>query len=639
MSGKAQKSTARHVPEIDGLRALAVVAVIINHFDKKLLPSGYLGVDVFFVISGFVITASLVNRKEESLRTFLAGFYNRRIKRLAPALFLCFIVTIFLISFFSPNPSNYIKTGVLSLVGFSNISLYFNAIDYWGESARLNPFTHTWSLGVEEQFYFLFPFLVWFAIFRRRGQNGPKRLLGIVSVLSLVSLPAFVYFNGTDQSAAYYLMPFRFWEIGAGCILFLLKRNLVKVGSIPPLFPLLALLAALFMPLEQATTATILVVFLTVLVIASIASGAVLTVLSNRAVVFIGVISYSLYLWHWVVVAISRWTIGIHWWSIPFQLAVIFLLAAGSYYFVELPLRYKVWFPTRRRTALLAGSASTMATLVAFFFIIPSSSALYLGRAKSVQPIPVASSQNILCGGVKKTIQTIGNSHANHILPMLRVIAEECNLVLTYQSHPDYIVIPDGSGRHMEKMPEVLDNLDSGDILILSSRNRYLYNIPYLNASGDKWVDHSEEKKQKGFGLGTWLSELDSLLDATAAKGINVVLFLPNVEFDVPVPKYDAVCQEEWFRVQSQECNPSVKKEFLDQRFPPQFYQEVQMRASANENFFIYDPLPVYCPDNECPRVIDGVNAFADTNHLTQSGAKLMVAGFNTFLTEHHLLE
>ena len=147
----------RYRPDIDGLRAFAVVAVIINHFNKDLLPGGYLGVDIFFVISGFVITSSLYQRPSKNFNDFISGFYERRIKRLVPALSVFVLITSITICLFNPAPGTTLRTGLSSLFGLSNLYLLRTATDYFAESTELNVFTHTWSLGVEEQFYILFP--------------------------------------------------------------------------------------------------------------------------------------------------------------------------------------------------------------------------------------------------------------------------------------------------------------------------------------------------------------------------------------------------------------------------------------------------------------------------------------------------
>ena len=157
----------RYRPEIDGLRAFAVVAVIINHFNKEILPNGYLGVDIFFVISGFVITSSLYQRPSKNFKDFISGFYERRIKRLVPALSVFVMIMSIAICLFNPNPALSLKTGLTSLFGLSNLYLLDKSTDYFAQSTELNVFTHTWSLGVEEQFS-LFPFLIWFSGFGRQ---------------------------------------------------------------------------------------------------------------------------------------------------------------------------------------------------------------------------------------------------------------------------------------------------------------------------------------------------------------------------------------------------------------------------------------------------------------------------------------
>jgi hypothetical protein len=145
-------------PEIDGLRALAVIAVIINHFNKDILPSGYLGVDIFFVISGFVITASLVSQNSNTLGELLRDFYVRRIKRLVPALVLFVLIAAFIICLFNPFPVSSLRTGIASLFGLSNVYLLRQSTDYFAESTRLNVFTHMWSLGVRRAILFTISF-------------------------------------------------------------------------------------------------------------------------------------------------------------------------------------------------------------------------------------------------------------------------------------------------------------------------------------------------------------------------------------------------------------------------------------------------------------------------------------------------
>ncbi len=359
---KENKSSinSRYRPEIDGLRAFAVIAVIINHFNKEILPNGYLGVDIFFVISGFVITSSLYQRPSKNFKDFISGFYERRIKRLVPALSVFVLVMSIAICLFNPVPILSLRTGLTSLFGLSNLYLLKQSTDYFALSTELNVFTHTWSLGVEEQFYILFPFLIWFSGFGRQTKNGSRNLFLTVSTLTIASLIGFLYLYPTNQPAAYFLMPSRLWEMASGCLLFIgfQKRKSIEqlLEKVPPIILLTLIIGVMYLPISLATVSTILVVFLSMLLIGSLKKGTKLyTFFTNSKVVYIGLISYSLYLWHWGVLSISRWTIGIHWWSLPFQLALIFGIAIASYQYIETPLRKGYWFRKQWKTFMVVG--------------------------------------------------------------------------------------------------------------------------------------------------------------------------------------------------------------------------------------------------------------------------------------------
>ncbi|MCX5945352.1 MAG: acyltransferase family protein [Cyanobacteria bacterium] len=371
----SNSGASKYRPEIDGLRAFAVVAVIINHFNKDLLPSGYLGVDIFFVISGYVITSSLAGRKSKNFLDFVTGFYERRIKRLVPALVVFVLITSVLISLFNPDPGVALKTGITSLFGLSNLYLLKTSTDYFAQSTELNPFVHTWSLGVEEQFYLLFPFLIWFSGFGRQTAKGARNLFAWVGALTIASLIGFIYLYQVNQPAAYFLMPPRFWEMAAGCLIFIgfQKRARIEkaLEQVPPLLVVAALVGVMFFPVSAAVPATIGTVVLSAILIACLKQGtAAYKFFTLEKVVFIGLISYSLYLWHWTVLSISRWTIGIHWWSVPIQIALITLLAIASYRLAEVPIRTRGLLP--KRSLNIFSGAIAVVVSAAFLKVVSS---------------------------------------------------------------------------------------------------------------------------------------------------------------------------------------------------------------------------------------------------------------------------
>jgi len=391
-AGDVGHDRRKYRPEIDGLRAVAVIAVIVNHFSKDALPSGYLGVDIFFVISGFVITGSILGRPHQSFGEGLAGFYSRRIKRLVPALVFCVVLTSLAICLFNPAPGVSLQTGMTALFGASNVYLYSQSTDYFAPSTELNAFTHTWSLGVEEQFYLLFPFLLWLAGFWRLGQASAevmsKRLAWIIGVLATASLTGFICFYASNLAAVYFLMPFRFWELGAGCLLALLTvRRLSAVQSasahdkiIVPVVAI-ALVGTFFLADQGAFRPTLLAIALTCLLIYRLRPGSfIYKILSHPFVVWIGLISYSLYLWHWSILCLSRWTVGIQNWTIPFQVLAMVMMASISYYLVEKPLRFASWHPSRLITLCIGIVASIGSSIVLVLLGAPLQGKLFVGK-------------------------------------------------------------------------------------------------------------------------------------------------------------------------------------------------------------------------------------------------------------------
>ena len=342
-------------------------AVIINHVNQDILPSGYLGVDVFFVISGYVITASLAGRKSKNFADFITGFYARRVRRLVPALAIFVLTSSLLISLFNPEPGAMLGIAWRAMFGISNLQFFRQSTDYFAQSTELNPFTHTWSLGVEEQFYLLFPLLFWFSGFGRQAPQGARNLGWWAGALAILSLLSFISLYPGNQPAAYFLMPPRFWEMAAGCLIFIGRQRQTRLAKAlektSPLAVTVAMIGVVFLPLSWAVPATIASVGLSVLLIACLKPGdAVYRLFTHRRVVYIGLISYSLYLWHWGVLCISRWTVGLHWWSLPIQFALMLALAMLSYHYIERPARHG-FFPGNRPLTLLLGLGAATGSL------------------------------------------------------------------------------------------------------------------------------------------------------------------------------------------------------------------------------------------------------------------------------------
>lgn len=340
-------------PDIDGLRALAVVGVVLNHLSAGLLPGGYVGVDVFFVISGYLITG-IVMREARGGNFSLAGFYERRIRRLLPA-FSVVLASTLLAGYWLLLPRDYDSTAgaaLSALVFASNIFFwrdakegYFAALD-----ASLNPLLHTWSLGVEEQFYLVFPLLlVWLS---RRADERMTRL--IFTALALGSLIMAAWLLPSKKVAVFFLLPFRAWELLLGALLALgcadkpwfshWSRRCIEVVAAMGLCMILGAMLCFDHATPFPGLHAVLPCLGAVLVMAAggVAPTWTSRLLSLRWVVAVGLMSYSLYLWHWPVLVFARYGGG--WWAssqaMPWILLLCGLFAALSYRWIERPLRY-----------------------------------------------------------------------------------------------------------------------------------------------------------------------------------------------------------------------------------------------------------------------------------------------------------
>lgn len=293
--------------DIDALRAIAVLAVVAFHLDHTVLPGGYLGVDIFFVISGYLITRLLLNDYQQGRRNF-ALFWRRRILRILPALLAMVLITFVAGHLFLYGPDRYLLAvnGAAALVSFGNISHWRNYGGYWGADAKDSPFLHTWSLGVEEQFYLLYPLMLWLVW---RAFAG--RAWIAMAAMFVVSAVLYSHMQFAHPSAAFYLLPTRAWELLAGGLAATANMRGVpslRTGKVMAFGGLILILAAYFWAPAEGPGWWILASVAGATMVVGSASMAAFDRLglTSRGVVFVGLVSYSLYLWHWPVIVIGR---------------------------------------------------------------------------------------------------------------------------------------------------------------------------------------------------------------------------------------------------------------------------------------------------------------------------------------------
>ncbi len=332
-------------PDIDGLRAIAVMSVVLYHFGIGGLQGGFVGVDVFFVISGYLITGIIHSELKRGEFT-LARFYERRARRIFPALFVMLLVTM-VTGFFVLLPSDLARLGqaATATVLFVSNALYFRQSGYFDSASDFNALLHTWSLGVEEQFYVGLPLLL-MLVHRYR----PNWVLRVIAASALVSFAACVLVQPIMAKAVFFLSPFRAWELLLGSLVALRAapqvrddtlRSLLSVAAVATLVGAIVFMrAGVDFPGWKAAIPVLVTAVLLHLGGGGRTWGGAL--LSSRPLVFVGLISYSLYLWHWPLLVLVSYRQGMTPLSSEQGLALLgltLLLAVASYRFVEQPFR------------------------------------------------------------------------------------------------------------------------------------------------------------------------------------------------------------------------------------------------------------------------------------------------------------
>lgn len=354
----------KYLPSIDSLRAIAVIAVIIYHIDANYLPGGFLGVDLFFVLSGYLISSLIIKEYKSTGTVNLYNFYVRRARRLLPAVYFMITVVLIIITLF--NGVLLKKSYLDALFGYiysSNWWYIFHKLDYFDSFGSQSPFKHLWSLAIEEQFYMFFPLI--FLIFNRKSKsnNGNSKLtknfIYVVLSLILVSLIAHILlFDINNINRIYFGTDTRAFSLlvgVVGAILYpmdrLSERTTKKDNMIYSIVSLVSILVLIGIMINTSEYNTwlyrggfLLVAIIGLIII--ISSGRQYTfmskLLSFKPFVFIGKISYSLYLWHFPILVVTTPVSEIgnpNLFYVTLRIVLIFLVATGSYMFVETPIR------------------------------------------------------------------------------------------------------------------------------------------------------------------------------------------------------------------------------------------------------------------------------------------------------------
>ena len=610
--------------DIDGLRAVAVLAVVAYHAFPRHVGGGYLGVDVFFVISGFLITRLILDGLERDAFS-LTAFFGRRVRRLFPA--LCLVLLFVLAAGWRLLlPDEYAALGTHAAAGaaFSANFVSWQTAGYFDVHADRKPLLHLWSLGVEEQFYLVWPAVL--AVIWRRRAN----LFVVISVAALVSLALWFALADAHADAAFYLLPSRFWQILAGALLarpsvaarYASASRSFAEGSVALG---LTLIAASVMLADGATPG--------VWALAPVAGAMLCVAFAPRAkigrralswgpLVGIGLISYPLYLWHWPLLSFARITTwGDPLWPVRVALVILAaLLAWATYAWVERPIRARRWpRVTAPRLAAALGLVCAGAVAVAATGGVASRLArspyLQIDRGFSVvlpgtESCDEDSSDLTQCRTSTDApkVAIVGDSHADALFygflnsgdayysQVLLMTQAGCQPALQRQRQA-------GCEPHMRSVVEALRARSSVELVVLTGNSAFA----------------DEQPVEAIAAMAEGYARMIETLRA-AGKRVVVVADVPHVPFD------PADCMRPRTFTRSPEADTLCRAYPIMPR--PGYDAFLAQLAARLSDLDLFDPAPVFCDSAGCHAFVDQVPQYKDGAHLSHAGSLRVAHAF-----------
>ena len=645
--GTADSHQTSYRSDIDGLRAIAVLSVIAYHLSPRILPGGYLGVDVFFVLSGYLIT-NVIWREALNRKFSIARFYERRVRRILPALLsLLLVVSAGAIFLLLPIDLKGYAKSVFATLAFAANIYFWRDTDYFAQGADEKPLLHVWSLGVEEQFYIIFPLLVVLCIRWRRSALVP-----VTSALVLVSLIANIMANrASAEGAAFYILPTRAWEIGAGSLLALAPpagvanrwmRHALALTAATLLFVSLCFINLLG---GMAPAALWVVLGTTLAIYQGNAGGSWLTLgLSRTPLVWVGIISYSLYLWHWPIFVFAHYYLVESFLSpvaATIAVTLTFALATLSWRYVERPFRDRT-MPIRVVLIWVACGcivvAATSATILAYGGF-PSRFDAEVARINSAvgSEYRCSLTEYVQFGASHAcpmflpsrnpedaTVAFLGNSHAQMYAPLVADILQANNQegILVPLNRclplPDYNVSAscmDSAAKNIS----AIEGLSRIRIVILAMTwdhfgHMYIPNGQTPEGSESRFLPES----------------LDRLIENLEQRGKTVVLVGP-----IAPPTWESasvVARDLAFG------HNIVEPMFLpESTFMAEKGSIIAHYASRSDIIFIR-PDRIQCKEGRCEYFRDGAPLFADSSHIAEAALPLFRPVFEPALRQAFIL-
>jgi peptidoglycan/LPS O-acetylase OafA/YrhL len=650
MDSHRAEPALQYRPDIDGLRAIAVLSVILFHATGR--TGGFVGVDIFFVISGFLIARILFREVDES-RISIARFYERRIRRIVPALtaMMVIVVAAFAVIATPIDFKSLAQSAVATALFASNIYFLLKS-DYFDPSAEGAPLLHTWSLAVEEQYYLVFPLLVMWI-----GRSG--RRVPVLAGLLVASLLLSIVVTSINATQAFYLPVTRFWELLIGAMIASLPAPRLSPRAVDAIAALglvsIGASIVFFWPGMSFPGATALVPCLgaaALIFSGQTGGGRVHRIVAARPMVFVGLISYSLYLWHWPILVGARYVAfrALTPVEIVAALAAMFAMACLSWRFVEVPFR----IGRASRGRIFAITAAIGAVTLAFGIgaqvtggfprRLPEPARGYAAAALDTNPRRAEcdrpASARVVAGqacqlgadGVAPNFALIGDSFADALMPGIEDAARRVGrrgyalfhsgcfpFVGVKQDNPACREASDAVLAFLKAHPEITT-------VIVSARwTSALLGNRYGQLAGEGWFIEDEQSYERSYAENARVfpRALDRMLGDLAPARIVLLAHIPEQRYDVP--RALALSSEFGFP------NSVDLPVHLHQARQAELRLVLAAAAARHPKVEIIDVGALMCGET-CPVRVGSNVLYVDDNHLSRAGAVSIAARVKTSL-------
>jgi peptidoglycan/LPS O-acetylase OafA/YrhL len=628
-------------PEIQGLRALSVLAVIWGHSGLPGLPGGFTGVDVFFVISGFLITRLLLKEMAATGRIDLLGFWTRRARRLLPNAYATLIGTLLLALFLFPgySPGHLVRDVVFAALEIANFRFAARAVDYFQSEGPASPVLHFWSLNVEEQFYLFWPLLLTGIGLLWRGHRR-RRIILALALIWCASFGASAVLTFTEQPIAYFSTGTRCWQLATGALLAAGWRSIEELPRLLRVIIAWGGLSAILLGMaaidEGALYPGVLALLPALGAAALIAGfdaakpdGLLRRGLGSRLMQWIGERSYSWYLWHWPLLALPRATFHDTPYIAAIALPASLIAACLAYSWLETPVRHSPKLAGAPWVTLAGATAGLGLIMIAGYAYLPVLSAMDRTLAARIEQIETAS-QDIarvtranclqhkndvdpsLCEygapDGRYRVALVGDSHANHWSPALDAAAKQAGWRVTQWTkasctNASVTIYAKERGLYTscdqwrENVLRSLTEIDIPDLVILSDRVNY----------GDQVYDPALKRILSGSeGQKLWKDGFRKTIQRLLDAGVRVVVMR-----DVPrMPRDYRACL-----LTESEC-PIPRASALG--YPP---LEAEVAREFPDRVTFVDFSDRICDAGHCPAMRNGLIVYQNTSHLTATYA------------------